>query len=372
MDHFAGQNDNINPVPGREDEVFDRALRPSGFDEYVGQSRLTDNLKVFVTAARQRNEPLDHVLFCGPPGLGKTTLAHIMSKEMDAPITCVQAPALERKADLAGILTNLREKEVLFIDEIHRLNPAVEECLYAAMEDFHFDVVFGEGPRARSIRLPLKPFTLVGATTRTGLLTGPLRDRFGVTGRLEYYADSDLASIIERSAKILNIQIHPDASVEIARRSRGTPRIANRLLRRVRDFAEVEGNGSIDKEMASSSLGRLDVDNMGLDRMDRAFLTTIISKFDGGPVGIDTLAASVGEQRDTLEDVVEPYLMQQGFLHRTPRGRIITRFACEHLGLPIPRGITAYALGVVADESKGQSSFFDLCEDHMPDDQEDQ
>jgi Holliday junction DNA helicase RuvB len=315
---------------GVEAEV-ERSLRPRVFEEYVGQKAITDNLKVFVKAARMRGEALDHVLFSGPPGLGKTTLAYIIAAEMEVGIHCTSGPALERKGDLAGILTNLGARDVLFIDEIHRLNAAVEENLYPAMEDFEFDIVIGEGPHARSLKLELRPFTLVGATTRTGLITSPLRDRFGVGCRLDYYTPEELTLIVRRSARILDVRIDDDGAVEIARRSRGTPRIANRLLRRVRDFAMVEGDGRVDRAIADFALKRLDVDAIGLDGMDRRMLLAIVDKFGGGPVGLDTLAAAVGEEADTLEDVYEPYLVKEGFLNRTPRGRVATLQTYKHL-----------------------------------------
>ncbi len=320
-----------------DDVQFDRSLRPRTFEDYVGQPALVANLKVFVQAARRRGEPLDHVLFCGPPGLGKTSLAHVIAHELGADLQVTSGPAVERKGDLAGILTNLKKGDVLFIDEIHRLNPAIEENLYPAMEDFVFDLVIGEGPGARNMKLPLQPFTLVGATTRTGLLTGPLRDRFGIVNRLEYYAPEELARIVTRSAQILSIELDPSGAEEIARRSRGTPRIANRLLRRVRDFAEVEGNGVVSRAMADRALGRLEVDARGLDPMDRKILRTICDKFGGGPVGLETIASAVGEQADTVEDVYEPFLLQEGFIHRTPRGRVATPRAFEHLGLRPPQ-----------------------------------
>ena len=328
----------IAPQEQGDDAQFDRSLRPRNFDEYVGQASIIDNLRVFVAAARRRDEPLDHVLFCGPPGLGKTSLAYVIGREMGANVQVSSGPAIERKGDLAGILTNLKRGDVLFIDEIHRLNPAIEENLYPAMEDFVFDLVVGEGPGARNIKLPLQPFTLIGATTRTGLLTGPLRDRFGIVNRLDYYTPTELARIVRRSAQILSITLDPAGAEEIARRSRGTPRIANRLLRRIRDFAEIEGNGIITRTIADKALVRLEVDALGLDPMDRKILRTICAKFGGGPVGLDTIASAVGEQADTVEDVYEPYLLQEGFIHRTPRGRVATSTAFEHLGLP-PRAV---------------------------------
>ncbi len=316
-----------------DDEVqLDRGLRPSGFDEFVGQERIKENLRVFIDAARSRGEALDHVLFCGPPGLGKTTLAHIIAHELGVGIKSTSGPVLERAGDLAAILTNLEAHDVLFIDEIHRLNRVVEEILYPAMEDFQLDIIIGQGPGARSIKLDLPRFTLVGATTRTGLLTSPLRDRFGVIDRLNFYSSEELRAVIERSARLLRTTIEPGAAAEIARRSRGTPRIANRLLRRVRDFAQVQGDGTITAEIVNSAMQRLDVDARGLDDMDRRLLLLIMDKFDGGPVGLETLAAALSEEKDTLEDVYEPYLIQEGFLDRTPRGRQATRLAYRHFG----------------------------------------
>jgi Holliday junction DNA helicase RuvB len=328
----------IDPTPIADDTAQDGALRPRSFEDYVGQEHHKENLRIFVTAAMRRGEALDHVLFCGPPGLGKTTLAHIIANELGVGIHITSGPAIERKGDLAGILSNLRERDVLFIDEIHRLNPAVEENLYPAMEDFQFDIVIGQGPHARSMKLPLPRFTLVGATTRSGLLTSPLRDRFGAIVRLEYYTAAELTTIVRRSASLLDIGIDEEAAHEVARRSRGTPRIANRLLRRVRDFAEVKGDGRITREIADYGLSRLQVDQKGLDPLDRKYLSAMIEKFGGGPVGVETLAAAVSEERDTLEDVCEPYLIQEGYIQRTPRGRVATPEAFRHLGLAAVAG----------------------------------
>ena len=322
-----------------DDARFDLTLRPRNFAEVVGQRALIDNLKVFVKAAAARREPLDHVLFCGPPGLGKTSLAHVIANELGAQIHVTSGPALERKGDLAGILTNLAENDVLFIDEIHRMNPAIEENLYPAMESFTFDIVIGDGAGARALKLPLKRFTLVGATTRTGLLTGPLRDRFGIVSRLEYYPPEDLEEIVQRSARKLQVRLDDGGAKEIARRARGTPRIANRLLRRVRDFAEVEGDGRVTRAVADKALRRLEVDGGGLDAMDRKILASLIEKFGGGPVGLETLATAAGERADTLEDVYEPFLLMEGYLARTPRGRVATPRAFEHLGKKPPAGL---------------------------------
>jgi Holliday junction DNA helicase RuvB len=335
----AKRRSEVEPEQLGDDARFDSSLRPRNFDEVVGQGALLDNLKVFVKAARARHEPLDHVLFCGPPGLGKTSLAHVIANELGAQIHVTSGPALERKGDLAGILTNLGEGDVLFIDEIHRLNPAIEENLYPAMETYTFDIVIGDGAGARAIKLPLKKFTLIGATTRTGLLTGPLRDRFGIVNRLDFYPASDLQEIVRRSARKLQVSVDEGGAHEIARRARGTPRIANRLLRRVRDFAEVEGDGRVTQAAADGALQRLEVDAAGLDPMDRRILVTLIEKFGGGPVGLDTVATVVGEQPDTLEDVYEPFLMMQGYLVRTPRGRAATPRAYEHLGRKVPSGL---------------------------------
>ncbi|MBI5408030.1 MAG: Holliday junction branch migration DNA helicase RuvB [Nitrospirae bacterium] len=323
----------ITPEANPEDVNFELSVRPRVFDEFVGQNKIKENLKVYIQAAKQRNEALDHVLFCGPPGLGKTTLAHIISLELGADIKVTSGPVLERPGDLAAILTNLGEKDILFIDEIHRLPRMAEEILYPAMEDYQLDIIIGQGPSARSLKLNLPRFTLIGATTRTGLLTSPLRDRFGIINRLDFYTPKDLEKILLRSARILNTEIKEDAAAEIAGRSRGTPRIANRLLRRTRDFAQVKGTGVVELGITKEALHAMDVDIMGFDEMDRKLLLAIIEKYSGGPVGLETLAASIREEKDTIEDVYEPYLLQEGFLERTPRGRVATKRAYEHFGM---------------------------------------
>lgn len=315
------------------EQEFDQNLRPSRFEDFVGQTKMKDNLRIFIKAAKNREEALDHVLLYGPPGLGKTTLAHIISRELDADIKVTSGPVLEKAGDLAGVLTNLKDGDVLFVDEIHRLNANVEEYLYSAMEDFKIDIMIDRGANARSIQLALPKFTLVGATTRAGLLTSPLRERFGVVNRLDYYPPADLFIIIKRSASILKVQIEEDAAEEIALRARGTPRIANRLLRRIRDFAQIEGNGVINHDITKSSLAKLDVDERGLDEMDKRILLAIIEKFNGGPVGVNSLAVAVGEESDTIEELYEPYLIKEGFLNRTARGRQVTSLTYSHFGI---------------------------------------
>jgi Holliday junction DNA helicase RuvB len=319
----------------RDDDV-DASLRPQRLSEFIGQEQARANLSVFIEAARARKEALDHVLFVGPPGLGKTTLAQIVARELGVNFRATSGPVIAKAGDLAALLTNLEPRDVLFIDEIHRLNPAVEEILYPAMEDFQLDLIIGEGPAARSVKIDLSPFTLVGATTRAGLLTNPLRDRFGIPVRLNFYTDKELEEIVNRGARVLGIGIAPDGANEIARRARGTPRIAGRLLRRVRDFAHVDGAKTIDRKAADRALSALEVDAGGLDAMDRRYLSTIASSYAGGPVGVDTLAAALSEPRDAIEDIIEPFLIQKGFLQRTPRGRLLTALAFQHLGLPVP------------------------------------
>jgi Holliday junction DNA helicase RuvB len=329
----------ISPDISASEERYDRALRPVTLDEYVGQPVVKEQLEIFMEAARRRSEPLDHTLVFGPPGLGKTTLAHIIAHEMQVDLKTTSGPVLEKAGDLAALLTNLESGDVLFIDEIHRLSPVVEEILYPALEDYQLDIVIGEGPAARSIKLDLPPFTLVGATTRAGLLTSPLRDRFGIVQRLEFYSEEDLGSIVKRASGITNVKIDDEGAREIACRARGTPRIANRLLRRVRDYAEVKADGIITKSVADAALNMLNVDKSGFDHLDRRLLLTLIEKFDGGPVGVDSLAAALSEERGTIEDVIEPYLIQQGYLMRTSRGRMATRMAYEHFGLKSPKRI---------------------------------
>jgi Holliday junction DNA helicase RuvB len=340
------QTDDFAPAPPRvvsaapaspQEEAIERALRPKLLDEYVGQAKVREQLEIFIGAARKRKEALDHVLLFGPPGLGKTTLSHIIAHELGVNLRQTSGPVLEKPKDLAALLTNLEKNDVLFIDEIHRLSPVVEEILYPALEDYQIDIMIGDGPAARSIKLELQPFTLIGATTRAGMLTNPLRDRFGIVARLEFYSAEELARIVQRSAGLLDVPLDGEGGFEIARRSRGTPRIANRLLRRVRDFADMKGDGTITKPIADQALAMLDVDLHGLDVMDRKLLEAVIHRFDGGPVGLDNVATAIGEERDTIEDVIEPFLIQQGFLQRTPRGRVATLAAYRHLGVAPPK-----------------------------------
>ena len=326
----------LTAVPAADDAQYEAGLRPRSLDDYIGQDRVRDNLQVSIAAARGRSEALDHVLLYGPPGLGKTTLAYVIGNEMGVPVRATAGPVIERPGDLAAMLTNLQEHEVLFIDELHRLAPAIEEILYPAMEDYELDIVIGQGPSARSVKVPLQKFTLIGATTRAGLLTSPLRARFGIVHRLDFYADHDIEEIVRRSARILSVAIDAEASRDIARRSRGTPRIANRLLRRVRDFAQVRADGTINAEVARGAMQLLEIDDNGFDEVDRKLLRTIIEKFSGGPVGVNSLAAAISEEKDAIEDIYEPFLIQAGFLDRTPRGRVATARAYEYFGLAVP------------------------------------
>lgn len=353
QDRLISANSNNN------EELQDRAVRPARLRDYIGQSVVKEQMEIFINAARKRSEALDHTLIFGPPGLGKTTLSNIIANEMEVSLKTTSGPVLEKAGDLAAMLTNLEEGDVLFIDEIHRLSPAIEEILYPAMEDYQLDIVIGEGPAARSLKLDLPPFTLVGATTRAGLLTSPLRDRFGIVQRLEFYSHAELSQIVSRAASILGTDCDGGGAEEIARRSRGTPRIANRLLRRVRDFAEVKGNGHVDADIAGKALDMLSIDNNGFDHLDRRMLLTMIEKFDGGPVGIDSIAAAISEERGTVEDVLEPFLIQQGFIMRTPRGRMVTQFAYRHFGLNVKQDLGApgpkEGAGDLFDSAEGDS-----------------
>jgi Holliday junction DNA helicase RuvB len=341
----------VTPRGSREDEILDRTVRPQSLADYVGQPQVSEQMDIFIRAAKGRGDALDHTLIFGPPGLGKTTLAHIIANEIGVNLRHTSGPVLERAGDLVALLTNLEPNDVLFVDEIHRLSPVVEEILYPAMEDFQLDIMIGEGPAARSIKLDLPPFTLVGATTRAGLLTSPLRDRFGITQRLEFYTAADLAAILRRAAGILGVEIDAEGALELARRSRGTPRIANRLLRRVRDYAEVKSDGRVTQAVARQAMEMLDIDALGFDTQDRKLLLTIIEKFDGGPVGVDSLSAAIGEERGTIEDVLEPYLIQQGFIMRTQRGRMATRNAYLHCGLKPPVALATAPLELLAGET---------------------
>jgi len=334
----------LDNTAGDQEIQYETSLRPNSFEEYVGQSKIKKNLSIFMEAARMRQETLDHALFYGPPGLGKTTLASIISSEMGSNLKSTSGPVIEKSGDLAALLTNLKKGDILFIDEIHRLSKVIEEILYPAMEDFNLDIMIGQGPSARSVKLELPPFTLIGATTRAGLLTSPLRDRFGIVHRLDYYSTEELEQILKRSGRLLDIQMDSGGRGEIARRSRGTPRIANRLLRRVRDYAQVKADGIITLDVADNALGMMEIDNKGLDKMDHQLLRTLIEKFNGGPVGIDTLASAISEERETIEDVYEPYLIQCGFLNRTPRGRVATQISYKHFGLQPPKGSSQESL----------------------------